>query len=953
MCGCIFKAKRLFLALLLCIGCTAVSNPASAVVCFLPDAEGCGDNGINYTPVICDGTNNFTQDLCNTTADNYSSKERHYFCVEEGTGCYVLDSTPCFESIDYDDCPGCLNSPKDEQYNCITTIQGFTRHVCSDKGISSEERDSRTQYLCREKKYKQEGCDEFNLSEAEKDEKEATGDYICSECIKDMYTSDYDGNWNRTGDGDTVYSCRGKVACNQTESDCTADQKFVADGTTDEYQQACGVCQEKTKCTKVASDCGNDEKFIADGTTDDYNHTCGKCETKIKCSKVASDCTGEQTFVKDGTTDDYNHECGTCKEPDKKTCTQLDLKTASECNSATQKFNKTRTDDYGTECGNCVAKKTCNNLGSKTESECKKNGQKFTAASPAVKDDYGTVCGGCGDKKTCKDMGYKTAAEASANERFSGNNVTDDYNTPCGTLELKKCSEINAAYKIAGNCSSDETFAGNGTKGKDGDCGKCNLKTCAGITSGSTTKNKCTEACYTGFNPNGKTGSDGACGKCAAQCPSGYTKDLSSCGTKDGYVLTHKAASCTHSVVCGKCEECKLNSCSGYTYTTLSDYANSESCDRGCNQGKKYRCKSGYSYSNGKCVKACTYTYFEATPSNTCGTTGNLDRSESCKTSTCCFKSLSKVESIDRGSGSPSVMPIYNKISNKSDSCVRDGTTYYETLCPGTPEERCPSSKAFTPNGCVSSGYNHGYEVKGTRWGTCGCDTTSGKYDTADACHKATGKGCTSVNSCYRTCESQGYFSTESACKANLPSGYKCAYPGSAGNANCFTRYKPGFAIRYASYPKRTWNCSNNGGGAGARQTLVAWLAEVKVVGGKHTTGDRPKTIDGYDYGELSDKEHRYKAGTYFVCSAATSFVSISKTVVQSTKGSYGADPTTYDCFADTISSQFGNTNCKKSTAWGSPYYSCKEVTFKEGGLYLVAIHGIGSTGNGYRCNNN
>ena len=45
-----------------------------------------------------------------------------------------------------------------------------------------------------------------------------------------------------------------------------------------------------------------------------------------------------------------------------------------------------------------------------------------------------------------------------------------------------------------------------------------------------------------------------------------------------------------------------LRSGGGYTYTTLSDYANSESCDRGCNQGKKYRCKSGYSYSNGKCV---------------------------------------------------------------------------------------------------------------------------------------------------------------------------------------------------------------------------------------------------------------------------------------------------------------------------------------------------------------
>ena len=936
MCGCIFKAKRLFLALLLCIGCTAVSNPASAVVCFLPDAEGCGDNGINYTPVICDGTNNFTQDLCNTTADKYSSKERHYFCVEEGTGCYVLDSTPCFESIDYDDCPGCLNSPKDEQYNCITTIQGFTRHVCSDKGISSEERDSRTQYLCREKKYKQEGCDTFDLSEAEKNEKEATGDFICSECIKDMYTSDYDGNWNRTGDGDTVYSCRGKVACNQTESDCTADQKFVADGTTDEYQQACGVCQDKVPCTKVESDCGSDEKFIADGTTDDYNHTCGKCETKIKCSKVASDCTGEQTFVKDGTTDDYNNECGTCKEPDKKTCAQLDLKTASECNSATQKFNSTRTDDYGTECGNCVAKKTCNNLGYKAESECKTSNQKFSAASPAVKDDYGTVCGSCGNKKTCKDLGYKTASEASANEKFNGNNITDDYNTPCGTLELKKCSDINATYKIAGNCSADETFAGNGTKGKDGDCGKCNLKTCAGITSGSTTKNKCTEACYTGFNPNGKTGSDGACGVCAAQCPSGYTKDLSSCGTKDGYVLTHKAASCTHSVVCGKCEECKLNSCSGYTYTTLSDYANSESCDRGCNQGKKYRCKSGYTYSNGKCVKACTYTYFEATPSNTCGTTGNLDRNESCKTSTCCFKNLSRVESIDRGSGSPSVMPIYNKISNKSDSCVRDGTTYYETLCQGTPEDRCPSSKAFTPNGCVSSGYNHGYEVKGTRWGTCGCNTANGEYDTIDTCRNKTGTGCASTGGCYRTCKSLGYYSTEADCKNT---NYKVTCDKIA---DCYKRTMQGFLIKYETGEKRRWHCDPRNANS-YNIEISAFLTDVEKnsKSGLEQSGNYSQTVDGIRYQELPDdtsKGYQYKAGTYYLCYRGGRGVGLSVRSVRLLKqADYNTEFYSDVCFSGNPSSAgyWGGKKCVAQDYSGGTY-ACKKVTFTAGKIYKI-----------------
>ena len=727
MCGCIFKAKRLFLALLLCIGCTAVSNPASAVVCFLPDAEGCGDNGINYTPVICDGTNNFTQDLCNTTADKYSSKERHYFCVEEGTGCYVLDSTPCFESIDYDDCPGCLNSPKDEQYNCITTIQGFTRHVCSDKGISSEERDSRTQYLCREKKYKQEGCDTFDLSEAEKNEKEATGDYICSECIKDMYTSDYDGNWNRTGDGDTVYSCHGKVACNQTESDCTADQKFVADGTTDEYQQTCGVCQEKIKCTKVASDCGSDEKFIADGTTDDDDHTCGKCETKIKCSKVASDCTGEQTFVKDGTTDDYNNECGTCKEPDKKTCQQLELKTASECNSATQTFNSTRTDDYGTECGNCVAKKTCNNLGYKTESECKTSNQKFTAASPAVKDEYGTVCGGCGNKKTCKDMGYKTASEASANERFNGNNITDDYNTPCGTLELKKCSEINATYKIAGNCSADETFAGNGTKGQDGDCGKCNLKTCAGITSGSTTKNKCTEACYTGFNPNGKTGSDGACGVCAPQCPSGYTKDLSSCGSKDGYVLTYKAASCTHSVVCGTCNEDKKACPTGYN-TKYQTKANCETIS-----GKKV---TGVTFNGQSGETKCGQCQYE--DEDTCPT--------GYKANVTCGEGFTKFENPNHKGCYQCQCRSQGIINGKCTTCAAEG--YTESVGPNMECDLCPINEHQGKNCKCTATCPTGYSEKLKGLGSCGAQPLGWDFEGKTicggtiTCGKCTAKTC-------------------------------------------------------------------------------------------------------------------------------------------------------------------------------------------------------------------
>ncbi len=521
----------------------------------------------------------------------------------------------------------------------------------------------------------------------------------------------------------------------------------------------------------------------------------------------------------------------------------------------------------------------------------------------------------------------------------------EDKNVFSNYSDCQKALEDNQTCQSCGGCYKIVTNA-NPTP---------NNKTCNDTEATCSAKGKAFEA-------NGEYDSNNvACGICKVNeiCPNGYSTAYQSqkdCNTGE----TFSSNGTANGKVCGKCTastpECTPKDCSEYTYTTLSDYANSESCDRGCNQGKKYRCKSGYSYSNGKCVKACTYTYFEATPSNTCGTTGNLDRNESCKTSTCCFKSLSKVESIDRGSGSPSVMPIYNKISNKSDSCVRNGTTYYETLCPGTPEDRC--HKAFTPNGCVSSGYNHGYEVKGTRWGTCGCDTTSGQYDTADACRKATGKGCTSVNSCYRTCESQGYFSTESACKANLPSGYKCASPGAdQGNANCYTRYKPGFAIRYASTPKRTWNCSPNGGGASIQQRFSAWLAKVTVSNGVHQPGTYAEALDGVAYGELSDNEHRYEAGTYFVCASkggaySTAVVGIRKTVVQYTRSANEADPSRLVCFADTISSQLGNTECQKSKSSGAGY-SCREVTFKEGVLYLVSIYGDGATISGYSCNNN
>ena len=52
------------------------------------------------------------------------------------------------------------------------------------------------------------------------------------------------------------------------------------------------------------------------------------------------------------------------------------------------------------------------------------------------------------------------------------------------------------------------------------------------------------------------------------------------------------------------CQIVSLWSGGGYTYTTLSDLSNTasyEQCDNGCGT-TTYRCKSGYTYSNGKCI---------------------------------------------------------------------------------------------------------------------------------------------------------------------------------------------------------------------------------------------------------------------------------------------------------------------------------------------------------------
>ena len=60
MCNSVLRVKRRLLALLLIVGCMAISVPAFARVCFLPDSKDCGIPGIKDIPETCDGINTFT-----------------------------------------------------------------------------------------------------------------------------------------------------------------------------------------------------------------------------------------------------------------------------------------------------------------------------------------------------------------------------------------------------------------------------------------------------------------------------------------------------------------------------------------------------------------------------------------------------------------------------------------------------------------------------------------------------------------------------------------------------------------------------------------------------------------------------------------------------------------------------------------------------------------------------
>ena len=103
---------------------------------------------------------------------------------------------------------------------------------------------------------------------------------------------------------------------------------------------------------------------------------------------------------------------------------------------------------------------------------------------------------------------------------------------------------------------------------------------------------------------------DKACcpsGGCNHPCQAGksWSKALQNCVCPSNVETDGNGNCCAPGQVLDENKNCTTpctpKDCSLYPYT--SDPGNSEKCNLGCNKGTRYKCKSGYTYSGGKCVE--------------------------------------------------------------------------------------------------------------------------------------------------------------------------------------------------------------------------------------------------------------------------------------------------------------------------------------------------------------
>ena len=197
----------------------------------------------------------------------------------------------------------------------------------------------------------------------------------------------------------------------------------------------------------------------------------------------------------------------------------------------------------------------------------------------------------------------------------SGGESTPEY---CVGYNITE-KEYNAKYKNTSCfiCSSPCTKTSGGTFYK-----------CEAINN-TTWYDKYNVCCTDGTKYDADDGKCCAGGKCDHPCPAGkqWSPTFKQCVCPSNLETDGDGNCCAAGQVLDnnkKCTTpCTMNDCGDYPYT--SDPGNSEYCDLGCGKGMRYKCRDGYTYSNGSCIvpPSCPTGYSTKYQSvNDCGTTG-------------------------------------------------------------------------------------------------------------------------------------------------------------------------------------------------------------------------------------------------------------------------------------------------------------------------------------------
>ena len=459
---------------------------ANASVCFLPDATNCGTDSIinqcdgvrffvkgecskrlgeyhkmkgedeqdRLTYMTCSSAGDVCDELkciwssesaCRNNADSSSSPDYHYECYwDADNGCWYQTMTRCYTYDEPASNPSYKYDNPVDNMACKSNTWDLTHHKCTEKGIAYTEPGTRTTYDCVDIKTDVRGCSGYNL------DAKLPG-YDCQSCEKDVYKTDYYGNYNYSGKGNTVYSCSKTAGC--SGYDLTASEKATKEASGD-YR-----CHE---CTPTVTDSDGN---TSTGTT---VYKCGKITTSTNgCSEYTvsqadkankesqgyscESCTPTTTYYEDGVEYDSKsnptmYKCGSICD--------VHTKKSTDCTGNTN-FVSAGANFPGTStpCGDCVNCADENNL--PTTSACYGlhlcDGREPEGETPCY----------CGTHKYFKKCMVNETCKIEDIQNYDNNGYCTDLNLSSYYAVKEKCTKVDGT-KIywKASCNTDKDCSG-------------------------------------------------------------------------------------------------------------------------------------------------------------------------------------------------------------------------------------------------------------------------------------------------------------------------------------------------------------------------------------------------------------------------------------------------------------------------------------------------------------